>query len=69
MGDADWEVMTGNMMPDTAEVVLAGDRIDVDDFDLGCRQLAEARIPIGAISRYPASWRSSSLSPPHRPYS
>src|SRR4051794_17377695 len=28
-----------------------------------------ARTPIGAIRRYPAEWRSSSLSPPQNPYS
>lgn len=33
------------------------------------RQAVAARMPIGAIRRYPASCRSSSLSPPHRPYS
>lgn len=32
-------------------------------------QLTLALMPIGAISLYPASCRSSSLSPPHKPYS
>ncbi len=32
-------------------------------------QPARARTPIGAIRRKPAAWRSSSLSPPQKPYS
>jgi ribosomal protein L11 methyltransferase len=32
-------------------------------------QLARARMPIGAIRRNPAAWRSSSDSPPQKPYS